>query len=367
MKILIVVDDFSDGAGNIAQLLSLKLRDEGHYVSLLLMNPHSSPRYNLRKINVIEKNIKIKSGNKILSFISNIFCSIRDVHYVVKQTQCNFIISFLDNNNTIVCLSQWFSKIPIIVSERSNPLVIYPKFPWNYLRRIGYRRAGLVAVQFDLFKDFDNKRFVNKCVTIPNIIMKSPFVKEKLEDCHVSYVSLGRNHEIKQYPLMISMFVSFLKKCPNAELHIFGSNLIDSNLQFFINNSHAENNIFLHDPIHNVHQELIKHDVYLMTSRQEGFPNALSEAMACGLPVVSFACHDGLKDLIHNSINGYLIAEGEIYSFIEAMEILYYDNDKRKSFGLESLNIANLFDYSSIMQIWKKNINILLAKHQNLS
>ncbi len=60
-----------------------------------------------------------------------------------------------------------------------------------------------------------------------------------------------------------------------------------------------------------IYAELCSSDAYLMTSRYEGFPNALVEAMSVGLPAVAFRCHNGLDEIIENGKNSFLISEGD--------------------------------------------------------
>ena len=115
----------------------------------------------------------------------------------------------------------------------------------------------------------------------------------------------------------------------------------------------GKDSIHLHEAISNVHEELVQHDVYLMTSEQEGFPNALSEALAVGLPAVVFKCHQGIGDLVKSEENGYCIDEGDEKNFINAMKILALDKYKRQTFGQKSISIAKRYDDQSVMQEWE--------------
>lgn len=349
MNILIIVDDFSGGAGNIAQLLAMKFSKK-HRVSLILTNRHSNLRYNLSGVSVYDENLNIIGANKI----AGLFAAIQKLQNLVTQTvKAELVISFLDNNNTMACFALRGTNIPIIVCERSNPITIFPKFPWNYLRRIAYKRADVVSVQFDIFRDFDGGRFKHKCMVTHNVIEQPFFIKRECEKSVVSFVSMGRNADVKRFDLMIKMFGQLLKICPNVELHIFGAGIDDNKLQNQVDAVGATGSIHLHEAIRNVHEELIRHDVYLMTSEQEGFPNALSEALAVGLPAVVFKCHQGIGDLVKSEENGYCIDEGDEENFINAMKILALDKYKRQTFGQKSISIAKKYDDQSVMQEWE--------------
>ncbi|MBC8560076.1 glycosyltransferase [Fumia xinanensis] len=348
MNILIIVDDFSGGAGNVAQLLAIELSKK-HKVSLALTNRHSKSRYNLSEISVYDENLNITGKNKIAGLLS----AIKRLRERLQTVGAEFVISFLDNNNTMACLMLRKTNIPIIVSERSNPLVIYPKFPWNYLRRIAYKRADVVSVQFDIFRDFDGGRYEKKCMVTHNVIEQPSVFKTEWEKPTVSFVSMGRNADVKRFDLMIKIFGKLLKKCSNVELHIFGAGIDNDTLRAQVDAVGGKDSIHLHEAISNVHEELVQHDVYLMTSEQEGFPNALSEALAVGLPAVVFKCHQGIGDLVKSEENGYCIDEGDEKNFINAMKILALDKYKRQTFGQKSISIAKRYDDQSVMQEWE--------------
>ena len=111
MNILIIVDDFSGGAGNVAQLLAIELSKK-HKVSLALTNRHSKSRYNLSEISVYDENLNITGKNKIAGLLS----AIKRLRERLQTVGAEFVISFLDNNNTMACLMLRKTNIPIIVS-----------------------------------------------------------------------------------------------------------------------------------------------------------------------------------------------------------------------------------------------------------
>ena len=359
MRYLIVVDDFAGGAGNMAQLLAEQLRDEGNNVYVSLTNQRSEPRYYLADIQLYNTPLSVNNNNKLIA-LKNM---ISTADSVIRKAMPDVIISFLNNNNTITCFALKKSNTPVIVCERSNPVVVSPKFPWNYLRRIAYKRADAVSVQFDCFKHFDGGRFEKRCFVTHNIIEKPTTKKEKWQGNKISFVSLARYNEIKRFGLMISLFSDLEKDNSNCELHIFGRGVVNDKLSSVITECHAEN-VFLHEAISNVHEELTKHDVYLMTSLQEGFPNALSEGLAVGLPAVVFKCHDGIADLVQNGVNGFCVDEGDNSAFVDGMKKLASDISLRKAFGAESINIADKYNKETVINEWHICIDSAIT-HRN--
>src|SRR5690606_29811833 len=97
--------------------------------------------------------------------------------------------------------------------------------------------------------------------------------------------------------------------------------------------------------------------IFAFTSESEGFPNALLEAMSYGLPVISFDCNAGPRDLIINNENGFLINLKDDDEYINKLKLLIYDPILRAKFGENSKKISANFDVSII---GKKYLVVLL-------
>ncbi len=361
MNILIVVDDFNGGAGNIAQLLALKLKEQGNNITMLLLNLHSAPRYDLNGINVVDVNWSKLHKNALI----RTFKVLKKIKEIAIVNNMELAISFLDNNNTATCLALKKTKLPIVVSERSNPLVIFPKGIWKYLRRIAYKRADVVTVQFDCFKSFDNNRYLDKCFTTNNIIKQPTVIKENFNCDKYMFVSCSRFHPVKRFDLMLELFNEAYKQNNNIELHIYGDGKERQKLENYIKENSLNNAVFLHGHTNDVYNEIIKCDCYLMTSYQEGFPNALSEGLAVGLPAISFKCHDGIGQLVYNDINGYLIPEGDKQGFIDAILKISNSNvETLKEFSKKSIEIAYGFSENKVIKQWFDCMDIAVQKRK---
>lgn len=358
MNIALVVDDFHGGAGNIAQMLALEFSKE-HNVSLIMTNLHSERRYELDNINVIDANISIDGKNKIFGLIA---ATRRLKKAISKTAKADVIISLIYNNNSLACLSQYFNKKPIIVSERSNPIAILPTSPWDKIRRIAYRRANVVTVQFDAFKTFDEERYVDKCRVTHNIVALPSLRKENWETEKVRFVTFGRFASVKRMDLMIKLFAEAHKKNENMELHIFGDGSNRDKLLSLIDQLGLDDSVFLRGYCNDVHKTMLEYDAYLMTSYQEGFPNSLSEAMAIGLPSVSFCCHDGIREMTENGMSGFIAEEGDEDDFVEKMVRLSTDEALRSEMGQKAKNIAVRYSKEVVMQQWQKCIEEAMAK-----
>ena len=351
-KILVVVDSLNGGAGNMAQIL-VKYLSQSSDVNLLLMNyVESNIKYGVNEAIILKfdsgKTKKIRYIIKAINYLKKLF----------KHNKYDIVVSLLDNNNTLCGLSLYFNKkVKLIVSERSNPLVIMPSNKmWTILRRIGYKRADYVSVQFDEFKTFDNARFLNKCVETPNIILSVPYKREEKKSGVIKFVSCARFAPIKRFDLMIKMFKKVHDINPNTELNICGDGSDREKIIKLIDDLNLSNCVKLLGNTKDVYSVLKECDIYLMTSKQEGFPNALSEGLATGLSAIVFKCHNGISKLVVNEYNGFCVEESNEDEFVNKCLLLSNDYEKINRFGKNSIEIANKYSPENILEIWEKII-----------
>jgi len=91
-----------------------------------------------------------------------------------------------------------------------------------------------------------------------------------------------------------------------------------------------------------------------MTSQYEGFPNTLVEAMAHGLPAVSYDCDTGPRDIIRHGVDGILVPEADLAALSRTLTALLGDSDCRKRLGQRALEVRERFSESSVMRKWKE-------------
>ncbi|MCE5345942.1 MAG: glycosyltransferase [Bacteroidales bacterium] len=362
MKILISVDAVTGGAGNVAQILALHYAKRGEEVYLMFYHKKTTDsRYDLNKIHIIEQ----KKFNTTIPLINSVF----HLNKLINEISPSIIISFLNTISPPILLSQLATKIPIIVSERSDPYNNTPHFKNKLLRYISYKRANLITVQFDVFKLFDKAAFrKGKVITIPNMILSPQKTKDySYKTDIICFATIATLYSVKRLELMIELFSLINKRCPNTKLNIYGKGVDESKLKDLIIKKDLGNFVFLNGFINNVYDHLSENDIYLMTSIREGFPNSLSEAMAVGLPSVSFKCHEGLSELIQHNVNGYLIEEGDYDNFCEIAIQLVNNFSLRKQIGEMAALSVKKYGYDKIMKMWDTYVYSICLKNCNSS
>ena len=92
----------------------------------------------------------------------------------------------------------------------------------------------------------------------------------------------------------------------------------------------------------------------VMSSRYEGLPMALLEAQAAGLPIVSFACKCGPRDVLTDGVDGLLIPEGDVAALAAGMKRLMDDEDLRRKMGAAAFRNSEKYDKERIMALWER-------------
>ena len=363
MKVLIIVDNFQGGAGNIAQILSESLVDRGYSVALALTdNPtsFSQRRYMLSHVDLIYLPIE-KANNKIKLLHQLITSKLK----LMQEVKPGIVISFVTHTNIISTIAAKRLSLPIIVSERSNPIVRKESFPWNFLQKVTYKRADRIAVQFECFKNFLSNIRHENYVCLPNIVLENNGYKTNyVRDRVFKVVAVGNLRPIKNYFGMLEIIKEAKQRGLNIKLDVYGIGSQKEEIVRKILEMHLDDTVNLNGHIQNIHEILPQYDCYFMTSFQEGFPNGLSEAMASGLPCIVYKCHDGFEELINTGQNGFLVPFGDIKEFVDDLEKLYADESLRSYIGNNARQISQKYSIDKVVDLWVECIEDVKSQYE---
>lgn len=145
---------------------------------------------------------------------------------------------------------------------------------------------------------------------IPNVVgARFLEIEHRYSDTPKRFIAVGRLEDQKNYLFLLESFALAMDADPNCSLEIYGRGSLKPSLQSWIDVHRMGDRVTLREPVQNIERVLSDSDIYVLTSRYEGMPNSLMEAMAVGLPCISVDCKTGPSDLILDGINGYLVPE----------------------------------------------------------
>lgn len=177
-------------------------------------------------------------------------------------------------------------------------------------------------------------------------------------------IAVGRLDYQKGFDRLIQAWelVQHTGKFTDWKLDIFGQGEWQEMLQQMIDKAELQNTVCLNRPTKQIGEEYVKSDMLVMSSNYEGFPMVMIEAMACGLPVVSFDYKCGPKDIIQTGINGLLVPNGDIQALADAMMKVMEDEAYRKMLSLNARKVVDTYSEQAVMAQWIRLFTSITAK-----
>lgn len=274
---------------------------------------------------------------------------------VIRQIRPHIIISFLPEPT--FRLMSLKLKIPIIISERNDPNTEYKSFLYHLLMKIFYKKADGFVFQTRQAMEYFDKRIIEKSTIIANPINEKFMNRKDVIDKEDIIITTGSLHEQKNQKLLINAFSKIANKYPSYRLEIYGEGVLRGVLEKQINDLNLSEKVFLLGKVDNIEEKLEKAKIFVLTSDYEGMPNALMEAMALKLAVISTDCPcGGPETLIDNGKNGLLVPIKNEKALIEAMEKLLKDDKYMEQIGNEAGKITEVVNPQKIYKEWEKYI-----------
>jgi glycosyltransferase involved in cell wall biosynthesis len=165
-------------------------------------------------------------------------------------------------------------------------------------------------------------------------------------------IAAGRLTGQKGFDRLIRAFTPVARAHPQWSLRICGEGPRREGLEAMVARRHLEHAIELSGHVADIAAALRDASIFALSSRSEGFPLVLIEAMACGLPVVSFDCDTGPADIVEHGHSGLLVPQGDVGAFTDALLELIRDPDKRRRFGAAGARRAERWDADSVSRLW---------------
>ena len=198
--------------------------------------------------------------------------------------------------------------------------------------------------------DYDNISVIPNPLTEDNSILSSLDTK--------TIITSGRLEKPKNFQSLINAFSLVSKLHSDWKLEIYGEGSQRRELQDMINRLETKN-IFLKGYTDNIYEKLAQSSLFVSTSIFEGFGLSIIEAMSCGLPIVSYECPCGPKDIIEDNKSGFLITVNDERKLAEKINLLIEDQNLRKRMGSNAREASEKYKIEKIIPIWMTLFNNL--------
>lgn len=165
-------------------------------------------------------------------------------------------------------------------------------------------------------------------------------------------IAVGRYHYQKGFDLLLRAWKMVEKKCPEWQLAIYGQGERESYLQLADELGIDSTRCQLYGPTSDIQQEYVNSSLFVFSSRYEGFGMVLVEAMACGLPVVSYACPCGPRDIVTDGFDGILVEKENVDALAHQLLSIIHDEQKRQLMARAAKKKAATFQMEQIATRW---------------
>lgn len=321
-------------------------------IILLLKNEVDREQYSFNeKIKFVD--LSGKKNNYVLNTFSWIF----RIRNYLKKEKPDCVISFIGRINALVLTALYGLKIPILVSERSDPKRDgRSKLMQEYCSKI-YKRADKVVFQTNYAKKCFPSLPQEMSIVIPNpvsvnynpAISKNPYL----------IVTAGRLNKVKNHEQLIRAMCKVIIECPKARCKIYGSGEEKEYLLKLIDNLNLKQFVSLEGNKNDIGPFLSESSIFVLTSNYEGLPNAMIEAMMCENACIS-TCYSGVEDIIINEANGIIVPINDNDKLAKAIIDLLNDTTKRKEISKKANELSKEYEAKKVLLEWDRIIKEII-------
>lgn len=350
------------GAERVTANLANHWAGKGWEITVVTLAPCSLDAYELHA--AVERtvlNLASDSGNIVIGLWQNLR-RVMAMRRVLRKIQPDIALGMMTSANVLLALAALGLRIRTVGSEHVHPAQYPLSALWERLRRRTYGLlhtvTALTSESACWLKAHTN---VQRVAVIPNAapwplpvqepkvnpVIACPFGRKVL-------LGVGRLEAQKGFDWLLEAFTSLAQKHPDWDLVILGEGSLRTRIEHQVQMARLGKRVFLPGSVGNVGEWYERADLYVMSSRFEGFGNALAEALTHCLPAVSFDCDTGPRDIIRHEIDGLLVPPENVAGLTAALDRLMGDAALRERFAERAMEARERFSMALIAGMWEE-------------
>jgi glycosyltransferase involved in cell wall biosynthesis len=367
-KILYITNGIT-GPGGLERVLSIKasyLADNfGYEVHIISLNEQNIPHFYKFSDKIICHNIQTKG-----TYFTYLYSYLFGIKKVVKKINPD-VISVCDDGLKGLFAPLLFGKpCPMIYERHVSKNIEIKKEAESYFNNIftnlKFKLMNFGGALYDNFVVLTNgnkKEWeLNNLSVIPNPLSFYPDTDQLSNLQNKKVLAVGKHSFQKGFDRVIKSWKSVSEKYPGWELNIYGTINESMGLEKLVNSLNLGDSINLFPPEKNIADKYQEASLYVMSSRYEGFGMVLTEAMAYGVPCISFDCPFGPSDIISHKKNGLLVENGNIEELSRGIIELIDNSELRISMGDQARKNIERYLPEKIVSQWDQLFKSLISK-----
>jgi glycosyltransferase involved in cell wall biosynthesis len=288
---------------------------------------------------------------------------LRALRRFIRADRPSVIVAFLSNVNVAAVFASAGLGIPVIACERIDPFVMPTPVTLRLACRCAYPFADALMVQTSAVAAKYAASLswpLRRLAVIPNPLHPQAVAVKRAVRIgeRRRLLSVGRLHEQKQFDVLIDTFAGVASRHTEWSLRIVGEGPLRTVLQDQVVRLGLADRIVVAGRTADIADEFAAADAFALASQYEGFPNALMEAMAAGLPCITFDCPSGPRELALDGQAALLVPANDRAALGEALERIMSDADLRAELGERGrASVLSRFSLSKVLATWDSLFN----------
>lgn len=350
MKILFIVNHLAE-YGGIQRMLDHKILAFKKYANceIVLVTRFQNNRNYLYESHQLTKKYDLNLDGKTSLFKNQLIkvSFYNKTSKIIKEEKPDVVITTLTSFYSLL-LPFICKKTPKVLEFHSTANTI-KSGKWKFKRLIYNLYNTIVVLNLDEKINYDLKN----TIVIPNFIHnENHILYPEYNKRKKTIIAAGRIEQVKQFNHLILAWAHIYKNHPDWKVEIYGEGSMRTSLEKLITENHIEKTVKLMGNTKNLFNVMIESSIYCMTSVTDCFPMVLLEAKQAGLPIISYNCPYGPKNIIQDNIDGILIDKDNILKFSIALEKLILNDKKREEMSIDSFKNFEEFSSEHVVKSW---------------
>lgn len=307
--------------------------------------------------------IPLGVDSKSFGVVSALWNNVNRLHQLrqsIIRRMPDVVISFIHRTNVITILATRGLNVPVIVTEQNDPWFRTPGVGWSKLREWSYPQADRLVVLGESMVSYFSPQVQQICRVIPNPVVIDPVPplgnQKFSRNGRHTLIAMGSLHPQKGFDMLLHAFARVAPYHPTWTLEIWGEGKMRSQLESMRDILGLAERVQMPGRTREPFEKFRQADLFVFSSHYEGFGVALAEAMACGLPAISFDCPTGPGIIIRDEIDGLLVAPEDVEGLAQALDRLMGNTDERQRMAACASQVLNRFGVELIAGKWEQVI-----------
>ncbi len=342
--------------------LASRLAIRGHVVTLVTLDNGQNDRHQVADSVARRPLDLMRESHGLTAKLLNTRRRMIAIRKAIQDARPDVVLSFCDRTNILVLLALARRPEPVVVCERSDPAEQQLGTFWEYQRKRTYRRAARVVALTGTAASKLQDLSATPVVVIPSAVDPPPCCSDRDAAVRRSrIIGIGRLEHEKGFDRLIQAFAIATARSPAWTLRILGEGSQREALHRLAQDLNVRDRVSLPGWVQPVWNEIAEATLFVLPSRYEGFPSALLEAMAVGVPCIAVDCESGPRAIIHHESDGLLV-EATVSGLAEGIRRMIDEPTGREQMAERGKSVVERFGWDAMVDAYEQLLKEVVSQ-----